>query len=319
MLTLSAPAGMQFSTLDWSARVRRTDCNYEIEVAATGPARAVALTKTVAGKRCPRRGRAQTSGLVGDGSRGIAGTDRIVVRVLCKAGRGSAARPAGPTSSSLGRLEAKVQDVQAPTVTITGGDLVSGRWVRGNQPVTYVANDGAGVRRLRCFSAAPMPGEQGPALRQLRTRPLSRADRIRSPRDTDQARDGTHQAVVVATDAAGNSGLSVRPVLARVDNTAPLQVPISAQGGEAWRSSNAFGATWSNPRGRGCRADRRRHLPDLPRRRRLPDAADQHQQHDRPVIRTGPRSGRVEAPDVAARPGRQRRGTERFESGDPAV
>ena len=73
----------------------------------------------------------------------------------------------------------------------------------------------------------------------------------------------------------------LRPVLARVDNTAPLQVPIVAQGGDAWRSSNAFGATWSNPAEGDAAPIDACHLPDLPRRRGLPDAADQHQQHIR--------------------------------------
>ncbi len=245
VLTLRAPAGMQFSTLEWSARVRRTDCNYEMEVAATGPARAVALTKTIAGKRCPRRGRAQTSGLVGDGSRGIAGTDRIVVRVLCKAGRGRRCSARRANFVSLGRLEAKVQDVQAPSVTITGGDLVSGRWVRGNQPVTYVANDGAGVQQAAVLLSGAKVGDKSLPCDNSRPVPCPGGPDSIVP-NSERVRDGTHQTVVVATDAAGNATASA-PVLARLDNTAPLQVPISAQGGDAWRSSNAFGATWSNP------------------------------------------------------------------------
>ena len=37
VLTLRAPAGMQFASLDWSGSARRTDCRYEIEMAAVGP------------------------------------------------------------------------------------------------------------------------------------------------------------------------------------------------------------------------------------------------------------------------------------------
>ncbi len=151
-LTLRPPAGMRFATLNWTGSARRTDCRYEIEMAAVGPGVAERLTKVVAGRKCPKRGRAQVAGRVrGDGPRNIRGADRIVLRTVCRAKRGKRCSARRPNYARFGVVSATVEDVEAPTVTITGGELVSGRWVRGEQPVAFVASDEAG--RKQCLGA----------------------------------------------------------------------------------------------------------------------------------------------------------------------
>ena len=148
LMTLRAPAGMRFSSLNWTGSARRSDCRYEIEMAAIGPGVAERLTKVVAGKKCPKRGRAQVAGRRqrGDGPRNIRGADRIVLRTICKAKRGTRCSSRRANYASFGVVSATVEDVEPPTVSITGGDLVSGRWVRGEQPITYTASDRAGVQ-----------------------------------------------------------------------------------------------------------------------------------------------------------------------------
>lgn len=89
LATLTAPAGMRFASLNWTGSARRTDCRYEIELSAVGPGVAERLTKVVANRGCPKRGRAQTAGRArGDGPRNIRGADRIVLRTICRAKRG---------------------------------------------------------------------------------------------------------------------------------------------------------------------------------------------------------------------------------------
>ena len=130
-LTLAAPAGMSFSKLEWRGRVRRADCNYGIEIAAIGGPRPLALRKIAARERCPRKGKAQTSRELGNGARNIAGTNRIVLRVICRARVGRRCSNRKSNFASFTAVDAKVVDVTPPSVSITGGDLVSGRWVRG--------------------------------------------------------------------------------------------------------------------------------------------------------------------------------------------
>ena len=161
--------------------------NYEMEVAGDGSRAApVALTKTIAGKRCPRRGRAQTSGLgraTGEPG-GIAGTDRIVVRVLCKAGAGTTLLGSqGQLCQPRAAGESEGQDESAPLVTITGGDLVSGRWVRG-EPARYVCGErwGGGSGELRVLLSGASAGGKDGRLRQLTTRPLRERTGLPSPR-----------------------------------------------------------------------------------------------------------------------------------------
>lgn len=245
-LTLRPPAGMRFVTLNWSGSVRRSDCRYQIEMAAVGPGVAERLAKVSAGKECPKRGKAQTAGRArGEGPRVIRGADRIVLRTLCRARQGTRCSARRSNYARFGVVSATVEDVEAPTVSITGGELVSGRWVRGNQPVTFVANDRAGVQSATVsLSGGNVADKSRPCDNSLPVPCTSGPDDIGVA--TGKVRDGTHQAVVVATDSAGNAGVS-GPVVARVDNTAPLQVPMTPQGGDAWRSSNSFGATWPNP------------------------------------------------------------------------
>ena len=278
VLTLRAPAGMQFASLSWTGSARRTDCRYEIEMAAVGPRVAERLTKVVAGKQCPRRGKAQSAGrrARGEGPRNIRGADRIVLRVLCKAKAGKRCSTRRANYARFGVVNATVEDVQAPTVSITGGDLVSGRWVRGEQPVSYTASDQAGVQTASVLlSGASAAGKARPCDNSLPV-PCATGP-TPSVSQPDSVRDGTHQAVVVASDAAGNPGVSP-PVVPGSTTRAPLQVPVIARGGEAWRATQQLSA----PHG----PIRRRAMPRLSMPRSTESAASAEAARTRAQART---------------------------------
>ena len=122
---------------------------------------------------------------------------------------------------------------EPPAVSITGGDLVSGRWVRGEQPITYTASDRAGVQGASVLLSGGNAGGRGTRATTL-VRCRVRAARLHGL-GTGQGPGRHPSGSGVPTDAAGNAGSSA-PVVARVDNTSPLQVPVAAQGGEAWRA-----------------------------------------------------------------------------------
>ena len=146
--TLSPPPGMSFVNLNWTGSARRTDCRYAIEMSAVGPRVSERLIKILAGQKCPRPNRAQTAGrrVRGQGPRNIRGANQIVLRVLCLARPGERCSARRSNYARLGVVSATVEDSTPPSVSITGGDLISGRWVRGEQPISYTASDGAGVQ-----------------------------------------------------------------------------------------------------------------------------------------------------------------------------
>ncbi len=177
--TLNPPPGMSFVNLNWTGSARRTDCRYEIEMSAIGPNVGERLIKILAGKKCPKRNRAQVAGrrVRGQGPRNIRGANQIVLRVICRARSGKRCSARKSNFARLGVVSATVEDSTPPAVSITGGELVSGRWVRGEQPVSYTASDGAGVSRgvgcclaaltrvakaIRVTARCPFPAPTGP-------------------------------------------------------------------------------------------------------------------------------------------------------------
>jgi hypothetical protein len=250
-LVLTAPPGTQFVSLAWSGGTRRTDCRYDIDIYARGPAGKRSLRRAVPGRDCPPKGRAQLSTQgkprAGSGDRpsGIRGMNQIVLRTVCRSQPGERCSTRRANYAGIKVSEATVEDVTKPSVRITGGDLVSGAWVSGPRSLTYEAADNVGIssgflsiggvtgtaKARVCDAAFPVPCPSGP-------------DELRQ--NTARYSEGTQQISANAIDAAGNVGTST-PALARIDNTPPLAVPTTADGGENWRSTNAFGVNWINP------------------------------------------------------------------------
>ena len=150
-LVLTAPPGTQFVSLAWSGGTRRTDCRYDIDIYARGPAGKRSLRRAVPGQDCPPKGRAQLSTQgkprAGSGDRPspIRGTNQIVLRTICRSRPGERCSTRRANYAGIKVSEATVEDVSKPTVRITGGDLVSGAWVSGPRSVSFEASDNVGI------------------------------------------------------------------------------------------------------------------------------------------------------------------------------
>jgi hypothetical protein len=246
--TLTAPAGTYFAWLRWSGHGERRDCRYALQVWADGPgAPTTAITNVRANEGCPRPGRAQAAGWPGRQTEAILGTTRFVQRIVC------VGAPGTPYCSARGRnfirtfkAELTVVDPILPTVQILQDNpFTAGQWVAGDQTVNYDAADNVGVKVARavlgglpreehfrsCYYAHQTPCPNGPG-----------AIRV----DTRRVEEGSQTLAVEAEDAATNIGAS-GAVTVRVDNSAPGAVPVSVEGGEAWRNQNDFDLIWNNP------------------------------------------------------------------------
>jgi hypothetical protein len=245
---LEAPAGTQFSRFTWSGQARRRDCRYALQLWADRPnGQDVAIKNVRANRGCPNPGHTQAAGWPSARTYDIAGSTKIVQRVLCV---GSAETPycsaRGLNYIRTFKAAATVVDVSAPGVTITQDTpFTRGEWVKGTQQVNYAVLDNVGVRVARAIV--------GGVSRAEHTRPCSYSERIPCTNgsgtitvDTTPLPEGTQPLVVHGEDAAGNANVS-GPTGVRIDNTAPGAVATAVTGGDQWRRENGFDVAWTNP------------------------------------------------------------------------
>ena len=326
MVAISAPAGTRFTTFRWAGSLRRRDCRYALQLYAEGPGiKPIPIKNVRANQHCPRRARAQAAGYRSR-TFNVDGATRIVQRVICEGGGGrSSCSARGTNYIRTYQAEVGIADEQPPTATIAGDTpLATGAWVSGSQPLNYDAQDNVGVRHATVIGGDHVGRyDQRPC---ALARPEGAfATGVPCPNgagqitvDTRRLSEGTQPLVVQAQDTAGNVGDSA-PVTARIDNTAPAAGERRVEGGDAWRNSNDFALTWTNP-------------PEIDR---APIAAaayklcpagagscTQGEQAGEAIARLAgpsPRTGRVDRLDLASRRRGQRRSGDRVGSGDAAL
>ncbi|MDP8909347.1 MAG: hypothetical protein M3N47_09590, partial [Chloroflexota bacterium] len=254
MVTITAPTGTRFTTFRWAGTARRSDCRYALQLYAQGPGVATKAIKNVrANTHCAGRARVQAAGYRSR-TYDVAGTTRIVQRVICQGtdGRGSCSARSINYIRTY-QAEVGVVDEQPPLATIAPDTpLAGGAWVRGTQPLNYAAHDNVGVRVAQAVAADRIGGTDSRAC-SFATPEGAYAIAAPCPNGagqltvrTSEFHEGTQHLVVHAQDAAGNVGASP-PVLVRIDNSAPVRVAVGVEGDVGWRNRNDFALTWANP------------------------------------------------------------------------
>src|SRR3954452_12390020 len=264
-VVLHPPPGTVFTHLKWSGHGQRAECRFALQMYAEGARMQPpiqAITQRTARSTCPRpprdtRRRPQDADLdsVDWSLRDFdfaGGATQIVQRTICLSKQGCAVSRANYVRTEVANLT--VQDEAPPTVSIVPDTaLARGEWVRGNQPLNYVADDNVAVKRAialvdavereddenRSCPAAVAPGTydqlipcpNGPGTITVKTQRLP---------------EGTRPLAVRAQDAGDMVGESVT-LQARIDNTPPGRVDVGVDGGPDWRNRNDFAAIWSNP------------------------------------------------------------------------
>ncbi len=248
ILTLVAPPATHFKSYKWSGDLRRRDCGYALQVYADGTETGrYEVRNKKPHTKCPRNGRAQSSGLprvrnypIGNNQ---AGPRRIVQRIDCRSRDGCSAR--GENFVRTFKGSAEVVDYTPPSVQITGGALTSGSWVAGDQAVEYSASDNVGVKEAGIVASGINRGNSPRPCDFTRLVPCANGPAAIGI-NTTRLTDGSQPLVVEANDSAGNPGRSAA-VTARIDNTPPTRVDVAVEGGEGWRRTPDFALAWANP------------------------------------------------------------------------
>jgi hypothetical protein len=159
--------------------------------------------------------------------------------------------------SGLRALTITIEDDTAPGAWITGGALAEGGWRRGAQLLAVSGYDaGAGVR----FGETTLDGARvglteypcekvsiGGEWRGTRMQPCLTGVSATQTIATANFSDGPHSLSHCSTDFAGNVACApARTVL--IDNNPPAHPrALVLAGGEGWRRTNDFDASWTNP------------------------------------------------------------------------
>lgn len=178
-------------------------------------------------------------------------------RLLCARGESRWCSLEAPSWSGLRALTITIDDPQAPSASILGGDLAAAGWRRGSQSLLASGHDaGAGMR----FGETVLDGARvalteypcekvsiGGEWRGTRMRPCQIDVTTTHGVATTSFSDGPHSLSHCSVDFAGNAACApARTVL--IDNNPPAhpRSPTLADG-DGWRRVNDFDLTWSNP------------------------------------------------------------------------
>jgi hypothetical protein len=156
--------------------------------------------------------------------------------------------PFGAGSGASARLYSaivRVSDDSAPGVGSPSGSLWSDGWKRGSQDVAFDASDNVGIRETNIYLDGQPVRQAAKPCDYTQTAPCPQGGATFAI-DTRTAGDGAHTLALEAVDTAGNGARISRKVL--LDNTAPGPPQnLTLDGGDGWRSSNAFTLRWQNP------------------------------------------------------------------------
>jgi hypothetical protein len=170
------------------------------------------------------------------------GTTRLEQLVICGA---SECPPAAVFHSHV--LEVTVDDPQPPSISLSG-PLASGWWVSGTAgrfpDVQITGGDNTGVQRIEA-SLGARSSTQGSACDWSHAQPCAGQSTMAWTPGVGDLSDGRHTLSVSVTDASGNTTSATRDVY--VDNTPPDPVLPEITGGTAWRRTNGFAVSWTNP------------------------------------------------------------------------
>ena len=234
----TAPPGATITSLRWAGRMARDNCTWGVYY------RAVPSGAAVLGMP-----NGQFCSTTGYDTRGWPapynvppGTTRLEQLVICGS---SQCLPGAAMHSHI--VEVTVDDPVPPGISLSG-PLASGQWVSGTagQPshVDISATDNAGVQKIQSALGVNNPG-QTYACNWSQPTPCPGEAGMTSTPGVAALPDGRHTLWVSATDSAGNTASVSRDVY--VDNTPPDPIVPEIAGGTAWRRTNGFAVSWTNP------------------------------------------------------------------------
>jgi hypothetical protein len=234
----TAPPGATITKIRWAGRMARDNCSWGVFF------RAVPSGTAVLGM--PNGHVCETTGFDNRGwpipQTVPQGTTRLEQLVICGA---TQCLPGAAMHSHV--VEVTVDDPVPPTISLSG-PLASGQWVSGTTghfpDVNVAVADNAGVQRIETALGGRGPNQTF-ACNWSQPQPCPGEATMGSAPGIAELSDGQHTLQVSALDAAGNTANTARDVY--VDNTPPDPVLPEIAGGTAWRRTNGFAVSWTNP------------------------------------------------------------------------
>jgi hypothetical protein len=177
-------------------------------------------------------------------------------RLLCARAEGKWCSLEPGSWSAIRALTLTIEDDLVPGAGMNG-PLAAGGWLRGSQALSFWGWDvGGGLRfgettidgaRVDLTEYACAKATIGGEWRATRMRPCALTASGSATVDTARFSDGPHLLRHCSTDFASNTGCTPEQTV-YMDNNPPAHPRnLGLVGGDSWRRSNDFDATWQNP------------------------------------------------------------------------
>lgn len=168
------------------------------------------------------------------------------VRFETRCGAGSCPRT-GIAAFRVRNVVVRVRDNDAPGLSNGRGTLwTADEWLKGTHTVGFDAGDASGIRETTVSVDGKRAATRTFDCDYSRPAPCPAASFEVEQNTAGWGNDGEHTITLAGIDAAGNTGSATRTV--KIDNTAPdAPRDVVVDGGDGWRSDNAFTVRWTNP------------------------------------------------------------------------
>src|SRR5829696_3209047 len=233
----TAPPGATITSVRWSGRMARDNCRWGTWVRAI-PSGA-SIMGLPHGQYCDSSAFDNRGWPLSFGA--PEGTTTVEQLVFCGAAQ---CLPGATIHAHV--LEVTVDDPIPPSISLDG-PLASGGWVSGlvgRARVDISVMDNSGLRKIEAAVGDRSEAEEH-ACDWTRAQPCPADIRTSLAPTISDLADGLHTLTVSTVDAAANLSAVSREV--RVDNTPPDPVAPQVAHGDAWRASNQFLVSWTNP------------------------------------------------------------------------
>jgi hypothetical protein len=243
--TFDAPSGTTVTSMEYTRWLYKEDDDDWAPVVESGTARLDSCTITYPAVRC-------ASGTEG-GSRtsaAVPNAPSISLALRCTATAPTTCSNGGTIHAAVAVLygaTVTLTDLVSPHVVETSGSLLSRAYSTGTQTATFSATDNTGIRSGRIYVDGALAASATYDCDFTYAVPCANRSDAEVSLDTRSLTDGPHSVQVAAVDPAGNETRSSSQEVV-VDNNAPAAPDgLSVDGGAAWRDSNSFEVSWSNP------------------------------------------------------------------------
>lgn len=234
-LWFHAPGGTHIAGLEWSGRMARNACTWQVELRAQG---GYGVHPLIRWRGAPGQTSCTTAYEQPHASWHPApgGTVAVMQNTQC----GAQTCPTGATFHTY-YSRVVLNDFSPPALSI--GGVGNGEWVRADRTISFNASDNIGIKRAQLYIDGHLRGSANYHCDYTHRVPCSNHSGA-FPLLTRQLSPGRHRVEVRVYDGSDTPVVAGRTIY--VDNTPPAQVTAVVTGGDGWRNGNSFSVGWES-------------------------------------------------------------------------